>query len=143
MTTYSDIAVRQKLSTRDLSTIILTAGLLTVYFLPTEFLFHNPTSFCIHKNLLHFDCPGCGMTRALYSFLHLDFNTALHLNFGIFALAPLLITEIGLGLKFNRELFKIKKVLYYVLCAARLQKGDDQSTQSHYYRFYLKNILIV
>ena len=84
----TDIAVRQKLSTRDLSTILLTAGLLTVYFLPTEFLFHNPTSFCIHKNLLHFDCPGCGMTRALYSLLHGQFRQALLFNI---AVAPLTI----------------------------------------------------
>lgn len=84
----TDIAVRQKLSTRDLSTILLTAGLLTVYFLPTDFLFHNSTTFCIHKNLLHFDCPGCGMTRALYSLLHGQFRQALLFNI---AIAPLTI----------------------------------------------------
>lgn len=91
MTTYSDIAVRQKLSTRDLSTIILTAGLLTVYFLPTEFLFHNPTSFCIHKNLLHFDCPGCGMTRALNCILHGQFRQAIIYNIAIVPLIILIV----------------------------------------------------
>ena len=86
MTTYKDIWVRQKLTTRDLSTIILTAGLLIVFFLPTDFLFHSPNSFCIHKNLLHSDCPGCGMTRALNCFLHGHFRQALIFNLGI---APL------------------------------------------------------
>lgn len=87
----TDIAVRQKLSTRDLSTILLTAGLLTVYFLPTDFLFHNSTSFCIHKNLLHFDCPGCGMTRALFSLLHGHFRQAILFNIAIAPLTILII----------------------------------------------------
>ena len=91
MTTYNDIAVRQKLSTRDLSTILLTAGLLTIYFLPTEFLFHNPTSFCIHKNLLHFDCPGCGMTRALNRLLHGQFRQAIIYNIAIAPFTILII----------------------------------------------------
>ena len=69
--------IKYSISTRDISTFVLAAVLLTVYYLPTEFLFHNPTSFCIHKNLLHFDCPGCGMTRALHSLLHGQFRQAI------------------------------------------------------------------
>jgi hypothetical protein len=89
----TDIILRKKLSTRDLSTILLTAGLLTVYFLPTEFLFHNPTTFCIFKNLLHFDCPGCGMTRALYCFLHGQFRQAINFNIGIAPLTLLIFQQ--------------------------------------------------
>ncbi len=80
--------IKYSISTRDISTFVLLAGLLTVYYLPTEFLFHNPTSFCIHKNLLHFDCPGCGMTRALHSILHGQFRQAIIFNI---AVAPLII----------------------------------------------------
>jgi len=82
--------VRQKLSTRDFSTILLTAGLLTVYFLPTDFLFHNPTSFCIHKNILHVDCPGCGMTRALNCLLHGQFTQAIMFNISVIPFSILL-----------------------------------------------------
>lgn len=114
------MTLQQTFNSKTLATTILLCGLVGLYFIPHDFLFSNSPTLCIHKRLLGFDCPGCGMTRALYSFLHLDFNTALHLNFGIFALAPLLITEIGLGLKFNKELFKIKKALYYILCVALL-----------------------
>jgi|TARA_B110000971_G_C19976356_1_gene485133 hypothetical protein len=75
--------IKYSISTRDISTFVLAAVLLTVYYLPTEFLFHNPTSFCIHKNLLHFDCPGCGMTRALHSLLHGQFRQAIIFNIAI------------------------------------------------------------
>ncbi len=80
--------IKYSISTRNISTFVLVAGLLTVYYLPTEFLFHNPTSFCIHKYLLHFDCPGCGMTRALHSLLHGQFRQAIIFNI---AIAPLTI----------------------------------------------------
>ena len=75
--------IKYSISTRDISTFVLAAVLLTVYSLPTEFLFHNPSSFCIHKNLLHFDCPGCGMTRALHSLLHGQFRQAIIFNIAI------------------------------------------------------------
>jgi len=116
----TDIVIRQKLSTRDLSTTLLVTGLVIVYFLPTEFLFNTSSTLCIHKNLFLFNCPGCGMTRALYSLLHLDFKTALQYNPGVFILFPLLMTEIILGLSFNNQLFKLKKNLYYLLCISLL-----------------------
>ncbi|WP_353083593.1 DUF2752 domain-containing protein [Flavobacterium sp.] len=81
----------QKFSTRDLSTVLLTLGLLTVFFLPTEFLFHNSTTFCIHKNLLQFDCPGCGMTRALNCLMHGQFQQAFIFNIGIAPFTLLII----------------------------------------------------
>jgi hypothetical protein len=80
--------IKYSISTRDISTFVLITGLLTVYYLPSEYLFHNPTNYCIHKNLLHFDCPGCGMTRALYSLLHGQFKQAMIFNI---AIAPFII----------------------------------------------------
>ncbi len=84
----ADIMLRNRLSARDLSTVFVTVGLLIVFILPTDFLFHNSTTFCIHKNLLQFDCPGCGMTRALNCFMHGQFRQAFTFNIGI---APLIL----------------------------------------------------
>ncbi len=86
----TDLAFWKRVSTRDFSTILLTAGLLIVYFLPTDFLFHNPTSYCIHKNLLHFDCPGCGMTRAINCLLHGQFTQAIMFNISVIPFSILL-----------------------------------------------------
>jgi hypothetical protein len=106
------------ISTKTIATIILLCGLVGLYFIPHDFLFNSSPTLCIHKRLLGFDCPGCGMTRALYSFIHLDFKTAIYFNFGVLVLFPLFMTEIALGFKYTKGLFKIRTVLYYLLCIA-------------------------
>lgn len=82
---YKDI------STRTISTIILVMGLLIVYLLPTKFLLENKNTLCIHKSLFHFECPGCGMTRALNLALHGSFKEAVCFNAAVF---PFLIVTI-------------------------------------------------
>ena len=104
------------INNRTLATTILFCGLVGLYFIPHDFLFYNSPTLCIHKRLFGFDCPGCGMTRALYALMHLDFKTALHFNFAVFALFPLLTTEIVLGLRYSQRLFKIRTVFYFLLC---------------------------
>lgn len=47
--------------------------------------FFNPTTnhfypVCLFHQLTGLNCPGCGMTRALYALLHGDFSTALRDN---------------------------------------------------------------
>lgn len=74
---------QKKLSSKDYSVLLLTAGLIVVFFMPINFLFNNPSSYCVHKNLLGFDCPICGMTRSLFSLLHGRFSQAVFLNVGI------------------------------------------------------------
>jgi len=62
--------VMKHYSAKNLSTFGLIAALIAIYFIPHELLFENKTEFCIHKKILHFDCPGCGMTRAIHMILH-------------------------------------------------------------------------
>ena len=85
------LSVRYRISARDLSTILLSGSLVVVYCLPSIFLFNNQHSFCLHKNLLGFDCPACGMTRALHYLLHGQFLTAIAFNVGVIALMVLII----------------------------------------------------
>jgi hypothetical protein len=57
--------------------IIVFVGLVFLFFI-------NPaihTIFpCFFRFATHLDCPGCGMTRALYSLLHLKFWQAFRYN---------------------------------------------------------------
>lgn len=46
---------------------------------------------CLIHNLFGRACPGCGMTRALFSLLHLDFAAAWSYNPTAFLVAPLLL----------------------------------------------------
>lgn len=57
----------------------ITVGITAVVF------FFNPSTHafypvCQFHRLTGLNCPGCGMTRALYALLHGDFSTALHDN---------------------------------------------------------------
>lgn len=109
---------KHSVSTRDISTICLIVGLLIVCFLPSDFLFHNTNSFCIHKNILHFDCPGCGMTRALYLTLHGNFRQALMFNIAITPFIILIIQHFlsyVLSSKLNDIFRKISLSLFTVV----------------------------
>ncbi len=112
------------ISTRTISTIILVTGLLIVYLLPTNFLFENRNTLCIHKVLFHFECPGCGMTRALNLALHGSFKEAACFNVAVF---PFLIVIIAyllcysssnkiilLSYKYSLMLFTITILTQYI-----------------------------
>jgi len=111
----TDIAVRRTSNTRTISTAVLLCGLVGLFFIPDSFFSHSPT-LCIHRQLFGFNCPGCGMTRALHALLHFKFTTAFHFNFAVFSLFPLLTTEIFLGLRFTDRLFSIRTIFYFLLC---------------------------
>jgi hypothetical protein len=75
------------------NSIIFISLLIIFYFLPNE-LIYNSRSFCIHNYLLGFDCPGCGMTRALFSLFHLNLADSLNYNFAVIPLFLILLLEI-------------------------------------------------
>jgi len=116
----TDIMLRQKLSARDISTVLVTLGLLTVFFLPTDFLFQNPTSFCIHKNLFHFDCPACGMTRALNRFLHGQFREAFIFNIGIAPLILLIVQHYSSYITHANFRYNFRKISVWLLTSTLL-----------------------
>jgi len=48
-------------------------------------------SFCLYTNLFGFHCPGCGMTRAMFSIMHFQFNNAIRYNRLVILVSPILI----------------------------------------------------
>ena len=95
------------------NSIIFISLLILFYFLPNE-LIYNSRSFCIHKYLLGFECPGCGMTRALFSFLHLNFVDSLKYNFAVIPLFFLLLLEIFNIFKSFKHSDCIQKYSYFI-----------------------------
>ncbi len=67
--------------------LVLIMLLLGYYFLNAKFHIGIP---CIFYELTGYKCPGCGITRALFSLLKGDVVTAFRYNKLIFILAPFL-----------------------------------------------------
>ncbi len=57
--------------------------------LPADF-FDEGETLCPSKRFFDVECWGCGMTRAVMHFLHLDFETALYYNPGSFLVTPVM-----------------------------------------------------
>lgn len=48
-------------------------------------------NLCLIKNIFGVECPGCGMTRAFLSILHLDFEAAIAYNWKCVFVFPLTV----------------------------------------------------
>ncbi|MBN1444997.1 MAG: DUF2752 domain-containing protein [Candidatus Omnitrophica bacterium] len=77
---------------------LLLLKIFFVYILIPVLLFAMPVStiegfpsICLYKNIFGKDCPGCGMTRAVLSLLHLHFAEAFAFNRMIVIVFPLIV----------------------------------------------------
>lgn len=110
--------------------IILTAtalGISAVVFLfdPTTHPFYP---VCQFHRLTGLNCPGCGLTRALYALLHGNFSAALHDN-ALFVLILIALTIRGVWFGWNKfcrrangEFFPVK-FLWPLLALALIFTG--------------------
>jgi hypothetical protein len=60
-----------------------------LYLVPIDWLNQQHT-ICLFKNIFGRECPGCGITRAVLSVLHFDFENAYHYNKLVIIVFPLL-----------------------------------------------------
>ena len=63
-------------------------GILILYYIH---LTYNIGLICIYNKITGLYCPGCGMTRAVYSLLNLDIYQAIRYNVFAVILLPILI----------------------------------------------------
>ncbi len=77
------------------TSLLLLLGLIALAALPLPLLEALP-AVCLFRNLFGFECPGCGMTRAIACILHGEFARALHYNRAVVVVLPLLC---GIALK--------------------------------------------
>ena len=95
--------------------IVLFLLFLLYYFLNQRYYFSIP---CLFHEITGLYCPGCGITRLLFSLLQLDFLNAFKSNPLIFVLIVLyigyLLLKIVLKITKNKEI-TIPNYVYYIL----------------------------
>ena len=69
--------------------ILLTIPL-AIILMPKSIIFDGPT-ICLFKNIFGINCPGCGMTRAIFLVFEGDIITACQLNLGVLVVFPILV----------------------------------------------------
>lgn len=110
--------------------IIISAGLFVIALAPDNSLFNDTHSVCIHYHLFGFQCPLCGMTRAIHQLLHLKLDSAIQYN-PVVAIIPIyfgadLISYFKPGKRLilaRRTLFFTLLIALSVLYAVRISKG--------------------
>ena len=86
-----------------------------VMLMPREVLFDETQLVCIHKYLFGFQCPLCGMTRAVYQFSHFEFLSAVNYNFVVVFLPTYLVIDIGTIFNPQRWLIVTRKIILILI----------------------------
>jgi hypothetical protein len=99
---------------------IILILLAIVALIPYKILFDESHPVCVHLYLFGFQCPLCGMTRAVHQFAHLHIISAINHNF-VVVLLPLYFAMDIATLIFKRNwLNAIKKVIVYLILTGLL-----------------------
>lgn len=94
-----------------LATVVLGGAAVVFFFNPAT---HSFYPVCQFHRLTGLNCPGCGMTRALYALLHGKFYIMLHYNLLlVFILVALMVRVSWFGwnkfcYRANGEFFQVK-----------------------------------
>lgn len=84
------IAKKYKYLTYAIMATILVAVIVYMYY-QYDPSYSSLAPKCIVRQLTGYDCPSCGIQRAIHSLLHLDVERAFWLNPFIFVVAPYIV----------------------------------------------------
>ncbi|MFB6319260.1 DUF2752 domain-containing protein [Saccharicrinis sp. FJH54] len=74
--------------------LILGTAVLAVALIPEHYFFNDAYPLCIHRGLLHIDCPLCGMSRAAHELTRLRIASAISFNFNIIFLPVYVVFDL-------------------------------------------------
>lgn len=100
--------------------ITLFILLIVVSFIPYEILFDKTHSVCIHNHLFGFQCPFCGLTRAVYQTVHLQFASAINYNIVVVLLPFYLGINIAIIFIRKKWLLVSRKIIVVLIIASLL-----------------------
>lgn len=90
--------------------ILVMAGIIYFVFDPTKT--NLPFPKCPMKFITGYDCPSCGVQRAMHCLLHGEFLNALHYNyFMIFSIPLLILVILASWYNFNHIFDRLYKLV--------------------------------
>jgi len=100
--------------------IVLLISLLFLMIIPFDTLFTKNQTICIHYHLLGFQCPLCGLTRAVHQFMHFHFASALNYNVVVAMLPLYLLIDIATYFLKRNWLWQMKKLVFVLIIVSLL-----------------------
>jgi hypothetical protein len=76
---------------RMLFLFFLVATPIVLWLLPTDYFDNSTVELCPSKALFDIECWGCGITRAVMHFHHLEIGGAIYYNFLVVGVYPFLV----------------------------------------------------
>ncbi|HET6556090.1 MAG TPA: DUF2752 domain-containing protein [Prolixibacteraceae bacterium] len=98
--------------------VVLSLLLVVVYLVPYDLLFDKTNTVCLHNHLFGFQCPLCGMTRAVYQLMHLQIALAVNYNFAVVLLPLYMGMDLATMLFRRNWLGQAKKIILVSTIAA-------------------------
>ena len=100
--------------------IMLLILLVAVSLIPHNILFDQANSVCVHHHLFGFQCPLCGMTRAVHQAVHLQIGSAIHYNMVIVLLPFYFVMDVMTLFIRSSWLLRAKKIMVVLIFVALL-----------------------
>lgn len=108
--------------------IIIVSSIIILYVYKYIYETYNIGILCIFHEITHLYCPGCGITRAIFSLLELNIKQALKQNLLIIFLPLIIIYIINyIKIKLNKENVDPSKIfpktIWYTLLIITITYG--------------------
>jgi hypothetical protein len=96
---------------------LIVSGMLLLAFIPERLVFQDQIPVCIFRHFTGIKCPFCGMTRACFNIMHLQFLSALRYNPVSMMLPIMLVTEVAYDLFPSTRSGKFRRVVIILFVA--------------------------
>lgn len=97
--------------------VIIGVLVVIVALISREILFDETHVVCLHYYLFGFQCPLCGMTRAVHEFTHLQFASAINYNVMVLLFPIYLLMDIATIFFKQNWLARSRKAIVFLIIA--------------------------